>query len=225
MHVLLIEDDKETSSYVAGGLRQEGHRVDIAQNGIDGLHLALESSPDILIVDRMLPGIDGISMVKALRSSGHTVPVLFLTALGTVEDRVAGLDAGGDDYLVKPFAFSELMARANALLRRPPLQAEATTLSIANYTIDRLRRRVIVGNEELALQPREFQLLDYLLQHSGRVVTRTMLLEAIWGFDFDPGSNIVESHISRLRTKLEKGGGAVIIQTIRGAGYLIDADV
>ncbi|MEZ5559736.1 MAG: response regulator transcription factor [Pseudomonadales bacterium] len=224
MRILLIEDDDETSRYVAGGLRREGHVVDVADNGADGLHMAIESTPDLVVVDRMLPGLDGVSVIRALRAAGKIMPVLMLTAMGSVEDRVSGLDAGSDDYLVKPFAFSELIARVNALARRPPIREEATVLEIGNVKVERLRRRVVAAGREIALQPREYQLLDFLLEHRGQVVTRTMLLEAIWGFHFDPGTNIVETHLSRLRTKLDRGGAVLTIRTIRGAGYAVDDD-
>ncbi len=221
MRILLIEDDAETAAYVAAGLRQEGHTVDCAGDGVDGLHQATQSPPDLMIVDRMLPRLDGVALLKAARAAGVKAPALFLTALGGVEDRVEGIDAGADDYLVKPFAFAELRARVQALLRRPPLREEKTELLIGDLTIDRLARRVTRGGEEIKLQGREYQLLEFLMLNGGRVVTRTMLLEEIWGFRFDPGTNIVETHISRLRTKL--GEGAAIIETVRGAGYVVKA--
>jgi len=224
MHILLIEDDADTAAYTADGLRREGHVVDVAVNGVDGLHLAVEGEPDLLIVDRMLPALDGVSVVRALRAAGKSVPVLFLTAMGSVEDRVEGLDAGGDDYLAKPFAFSELVARVNALARRPPMREARTTIEVSNLRVERLRHRVTVSGQEIPLQAREYQLLDYLIEHTGQIVTRTMLLEGIWGFHFDPGTNIVETHVSRLRTKLERGGASPVIRTVRGVGYTIDAD-
>ena len=224
MHVLVIEDDNETSGYIAAGLRQHGHVVDIASNGVDGLHQAIEETADILIVDRMLPGLDGIALIRALRAADRTMPVLVLTAMGSVGDRVEGLDAGADDYLVKPFAFSELLARVNALMRRPAIRDEVTTIEIGDLKIDRLKRRVTCRGSEIQLQAREYQLLDYLAENVGRVVTRTMLLEAVWDFHFDPATNIVESHISRLRSKLDGAGCAPIIRTVRGAGYMIVAD-
>jgi two-component system OmpR family response regulator len=224
VRILLIEDDAETAAYILKGLRAEGHVVDLAPTGPDGLHLAFESPADLLIVDRMLPGVDGLTIVRALRSSGSRTPVLFLTALGAVADRVEGLDAGGDDYLVKPFAFSELNARVNALLRRPPMSNEETRLSVGDLMLDRLKRRVMRGGVEIDVQAREFQLLDYLMAHAGEIVTRTMLLEAVWDFKFDPGTNIVETHISRLRAKIDRGGDPPLIRTVRGAGYVIRAD-
>jgi len=224
MHVLLVEDNPETRAYVVKGLKEAGYAVDAAVDGLDGLHQATEGRFDLLIVDRMIPRLDGIALVKSLRAMGSATPVLFLTALGTVADRVEGLDAGGDDYLVKPFSFAELRARVNALLRRPPMQTEAAVLEVLDLRLDRLQRRVTRGNVPIELQPREFQLLEYLLRHVNQVVTRTMLLEEIWGFHFDPASNIVETHISRIRGKIDRDGGAPLIHTVRGAGYMIRAD-
>ena len=222
MKVLLIEDDQETSAYVARGLREQGHVVDLAATGRDGLFLATEGGHDVLIVDRMLPGLDGIGLVQALRGTGVKAPVLFLTALGGVGDRVRGLDAG-DDYLVKPFAFAELLARVNALARRPPLSDTPTVLQAGDLEMDLLGRTVTRGGKTIDLQPREFQLLAFLMRNADRVVTRTMLLEAVWDFHFDPKTNIVESHISRLRSKLSQHGGAELIHTVRGSGYALRA--
>ena len=223
MKVLLIEDDQETSAYVARGLREQGHVVDLAATGRDGLFLATEGGHDVLIVDRMLPGLDGIGLVQALRGTGVKAPVLFLTALGGVGDRVRGLDAGGDDYLVKPFAFAELLARVNALARRPPLSDTPTVLQAGDLEMDLLGRTVTRGGKTIDLQAREFQLLAFLMRNLDRVVTRTMLLEAVWDFHFDPKTNIVESHISRLRSKLSQYGGAELIHTVRGSGYALRA--
>ena len=223
MRILLIEDDQETASYLARGLREHGHVVDHAATGQDGLFLAGGGGHDVLIVDRMLPGLDGLGLVRALRETGVKAPVLFLTALGGVGDRVKGLEAGGDDYLVKPFAFAELLARVNALARRPPLVEVRTVLSVADLEMDLLKRTVTRAGQRVELQPREFQLLEYLLANAERVVTRTMLLEAVWDFHFDPKTNIVETHISRLRAKLAQGGGAELIHTVRGAGYALRA--
>ncbi|HEX3347500.1 MAG TPA: response regulator transcription factor [Acetobacteraceae bacterium] len=223
MKVLLIEDDQETSAYVARGLREQGHVVDLAATGRDGLFLATEGGHDVLIVDRMLPGLDGIGLVQALRGTGVKAPVLFLTALGGVGDRVRGLDAGGDDYLVKPFAFAELLARLNALARRPPLNDQPAVLRAGDLEIDLLRRKVSRSGKPIELQPREFQLLAFLMRHVDRVVTRTMLLESVWDFHFDPKTNIVETHISRLRGKLAQHGGGELIHTVRGAGYIVRA--
>jgi two-component system OmpR family response regulator len=219
--VLLIEDDQETSTYVARGLREHGHVVDLAATGRDGLFLATDGGHEVLIVDRMLPGLDGIGLVQALRGTGVKAPVLFLTALGGVGDRVRGLEAGGDDYLVKPFAFAELLARINALARRPPLSDAPTTLRAADLEMDLLKRAVTRSGKPVELQPREFQLLEFLMRNADRVVTRTMLLEAVWDFHFDPKTNIVETHISRLRSKLAQHGGPELIHTVRGSGYAL----
>jgi two-component system, OmpR family, response regulator len=221
--ILLIEDDKETSAYIARGLREQGHVVDVALDGHDGFLLASEGSQDVLIVDRMLPGLDGIGLVHALRQAGIKTPVLFLTALGDVGDRVRGLDVGGDDYLVKPFAFAELTARVNALIRRPPLSDAPTLLRAGGLELNLLQRSVSRGGKPIELQPREFQLLTYLMRNADRVVTRTMLLEAVWDFHFDPKTNIVETHISRLRSKLAQQGAIELIHTVRGAGYMFHA--
>jgi two-component system, OmpR family, response regulator len=221
MKVLLIEDDHETSAYVARGLREHGHVVDLAESGRDGLFLATGSGHDVLIVDRMLPGLDGIALVQALRGTGVKTPVLFLTALSGVGDRVRGLEAGGDDYLVKPFAFAELMARVNALARRPPLAERQTVLRAGDLEMDLLKRTVTRAGVEVDLLPREFQLLEFLMRNADRIVTRTMLLEAVWEFHFDPKTNIVETHMSRLRAKLARNGGGELIYTVRGAGYVL----
>jgi len=223
VRVLLIEDDQETSAYVARGLREQGHVVDTAATGRDGLFLATDGGHDVLIVDRMLPGLDGIALVQALRGTGVKAPVLFLTALGGVGDRVRGLEAGGDDYLVKPFAFAELLARVNALTRRPPLTDTPIVLRAGDLEMDLLRRTVMRDGKPVELQPREFQLLEFLMRNADRVVTRTMLLEAVWDFHFDPKTNIVETHMSRLRSKLSQHGGSELIHTVRGAGYALRA--
>ena len=219
MKVLVIEDDKDTSEYVARGLREQGHVVDVAGNGRDGMFLAAEGAHDVMVVDRMLPGVDGLALVKTIRGAGVRTPVLFLTALGGIDDRVEGLEAGGDDYLVKPFAFAELLARIQALARRPPLSGEETVLKVADLEMDLVRRSVTRGGKRIDLKPREFLLLEYLMRHAGQVVTRTMLLEHVWEFHFDPRTNIVETHMSRLRAKVDRGFGAELIHTIRGAGY------
>jgi two-component system, OmpR family, response regulator len=221
--ILVIEDDQETADYVARGLREQGHTVDHVADGRDGLFRAGDAPYDVLIIDRMLPGVDGLALVRMLRESDIRTPVLFLTALGGVGDRVRGLDAGGDDYLAKPFAFAELLARVNALARRPPLVEVQTVLRAGDLEMDLLKRAVVRGGKEIDLQPREFQLLEYLLRHAERVVTRTMLLEAVWDFHFDPKTNIVETHISRLRSKLAQWGGPELIHTVRGAGYALRA--
>lgn len=223
MKILLVEDDKQTADYIAKGLREHGHVVDHADNGRDGLYLATgEKYYEVLIVDRMLPAMDGLSLVKAARTSGVKTPVLFLTTMGGVDDRVAGLEAGGDDYLVKPFAFAELLARVSALARRPPIMA-ATSLAVGDLEMDLLARTVTRSGKRLDLLAQEFKILEYLLRHAGEVVTRTMLLEKVWDFHFDPKTNIVETHISRLRSKIDKGFDKPLLHTVRGAGYVIRA--
>jgi len=224
MRVLVIEDDAETAAYIVRGLHEHGHVADPVPNGQDGLFMAVDGAYDVLIVDRMLPGIDGLGLVRTLRGAGVRVPVLFLTALRGVGDRVQGLEAGGDDYLVKPFAFAELLARLNALARRPPLSDAPTTLQVADLELDLLKRTATRGGERVDLQPREFRLLEFLLRHADRLVTRTMLLEGIWDFHFDPKTNIVETHVSRLRGKLSRGGrDPELIHTVRGSGYILRA--
>ncbi|MFV0296748.1 MAG: response regulator transcription factor [Hyphomicrobiaceae bacterium] len=223
MKVLLIEDDEEMSSHVAKALRKEGHEVDMAYDGQVGLELGADESYNVLVIDRMLPHTDGLTIVKTLRSSGVQTPVLFLTALGGIDDRVAGLEAGGDDYLIKPFAFSELLARLNALTRRPLVSAVDPVLKVHDLEMDRIARTVRRGGERIEIQPREFALLEYLMKHAGRIVTKTMLLENVWNFHFDPKTNIVETHISRLRSKVDRGRPVELIQTIRGSGYMIGA--
>ena len=219
MKILVIEDDAETAAFIASGLKEYGHTVDLAAAGRDGLFLAAGEPYDVMVVDRMLPEIDGLSIVKTIRSARVETPVLFLTALGGVDDRVTGLDAGGDDYLVKPFAFSELLARINALARRPPMEAETTTLRVADLEVDLLKRTVTRRGGPIDLLPREFRLLEYLVRHSGHVVTRTMLLEHVWDFHFDPQTNVVGTHVSRLRAKVDKPFDVPLIHTVRGAGY------
>lgn len=223
MKILLIEDDAGTAQHIIKSLRQHGHVVDHASNGRDGLFLAAGESYEMLIVDRMLPGLDGLGVVKTIRGAGIKTPVLFLTTLGGIDDRVEGLDAGGDDYLVKPFAFAELLARINALVRRPPITAVKTTLRVADLEMDLLKRTVVRDGRRIELQPQEFKLLEYLMRHAGRVVTRTMLLENVWEFHFDPQTNVVETHISRLRSKVDRGFAAEIIHTVRGSGYCLRA--
>ncbi len=224
MKILVIEDDQETASYLIRGLREHGHVADLAATGQDGLFLAAGGEHDVLVVDRMLPGLDGLGLVRAMRETGIKTPVLFLTALGGVGDRVKGLEAGGDDYLVKPFAFAELLARLQALARRPPLSGAPTQLCLADLELDLLRRTVTRGGERVELQPREFRLLEFLLRHADRVVTRTMLLAGVWDFHFDPKTNIVETHVSRLRSKLSRAGrDPELIHTVRGSGYILRA--
>lgn len=222
MKILLVEDDRQIAAYVAKGLREHGHAVDHADNGRDGLLLATGERYDVMIVDRMLPQMDGLALVKAARAAGTATPVLFLTTMGGVDDRVEGLEAGADDYLVKPFAFAELLARVGALARRPPM-AETTTLRVGDLEVDLLARTVTRAGKRLDLHAQEFKILDYLMRHAGEVVTRTMLLEKVWDFHFDPKTNIVETHISRLRAKIDKGFDKPLLQTIRGAGYVLRA--
>lgn len=223
MRVLVIEDDVETGSYVKRGLQEQGHVVDLATNGRDGLFLASGERYDVMIVDRMLPGLDGLSVVKTVRATGLKTPVIFLTTMVGVGDRVEGLEAGGDDYLVKPFAFAELLARVNALARRPPMTQVETVLKVADLEMDLISRKVRRASGDIDLQPREFRLLEYLMRNAGRVVTRTMLLENVWDFHFDPKTNIVETHISRLRSKVDRGFDTELIETVRGSGYLLRA--
>ncbi len=223
MKILVIEDDGETAAYLVNGLREEGHAVDQAANGRDGLFLAINGGYDVMIVDRMLPGLDGLGIVKAARAANISTPALFLSTLGGIDDRVTGLNAGGDDYLVKPFAFAELLARVNALGRRPTLNAQATVLQVGDLQMDLLKRRVVRSGKQIDLQHREFRLLEYLMQNAGRVVTRTMLLEAVWDFHFDPQTTVVETHISRLRAKVDRGFDQELIRTVRGAGYCLRA--
>ena len=220
MKILLVEDDEETADYVADGLAREGHVIDRASNGREGLILAAAQEYDVMVVDRLLPELDGLALVKTVRAAGIKTPVLFLTAVDGVSDRVEGLDAGGDDYLTKPFAFAELAARINALARRPALTSESTVLRVGDLELDLLRRTCRCGDRQIDLQPREFRLLEYLMRHPGQVVTRTMLLEHVWDFHFDPRTTVVETHISRLRAKLGLGENEqAIIETVRGAGY------
>ena len=221
MKMLIVEDDKEAAGYLKRALSEAGHAVDYAAAGRDGLMLAVGETYDVIILDRMLPEIDGLAILRTMRASNVKTPVLLLTALGGIDDRVEGLEAGGDDYLVKPFAFAELVARVNALARRPPTQEMPTELAVADLRLNLLKRTVTRGGRRIDLQPREFQLLEYMLRHAGRVVTRTMLLESVWDFHFDPKTNIVESHMSRLRGKVDRGHGCDLIHTVRGAGYIL----
>ncbi len=223
MRILIIEDDNRTADYVSRGLNEAGHTVDVLEDGRDGLSQATHEPYDVLVVDRMLPGLDGLSLVKALRASKVVTPVLFLTALGGVDDRVDGLEAGADDYMIKPFAFSEFLARINALLRRPPVVSEKTVLQVADLEIDLVRRTVKRCGKTIELQPREFKLLEVLMRNEGRVVTRTMLLERVWDFHFDPKTSVVETHISRLRSKLDKPFGTPLLHTVRNIGYSLHA--
>jgi two-component system, OmpR family, response regulator len=221
MRILVIEDDPETAAYVSHGLAEEGHVAEILADGPDGLSQAMNEIYDVIVVDRMLPRLDGLSLVRALRAVGQKVPVLFLTSLGGVDDRVDGLNVGGDDYLAKPFAFSELMARINALARRPHLSGAEIVLRVGDLLMDLIARKVTRGSDVIDLQPREFRLLEVLMRNKGRVLTRTMLLERVWSFHFEPKTSVVETHISRLRTKIDRPYGRELIHTVRGCGYSI----
>lgn len=221
MHILIIEDDAETAEYLARGLQEGGHVTELAADGDTGLQRARTQHYDALIVDRMLPGLDGLSLLSELRAAGNTTPALFLTALADVEDRVAGLQTGADDYLAKPFAFAELQARLDAIVRRRDAPATATLLNVADLQLDRLQRRVTRAGRVINLQAREFRLLEYLMQHAGQVVTRTMLLEQVWGYHFGPQTNVIDVHISRLRAKLEHDFDTPLLHTVRGAGYCL----
>jgi two-component system OmpR family response regulator len=226
MKILLIEDDKEVSNYIIKAMKESGHVIDHADNGKDGLFLATTENYNMLIVDRMLPGLDGITIIKTLRGSGNLTPVLILSALGEVDDRVTGLRAGGDDYLVKPFAFTELLARSEILGRRQAQNENSppTTMMADDLTVDLLSRRVTRQGKEITLQTREFSLLEYMLRNKGTIVTRTMLLENVWDYHFDPQTNVIDVHISRLRSKIDKDFDVPIIRTVRGAGYIIKGD-
>jgi two-component system OmpR family response regulator len=221
MRALVIEDDAATADFIARGLRQEGHAVELAGDGRDGLFHALDGGFDVMVIDRMLPGRDGLSIVKAARAAGVRTPILMLTTMSGIDDRVAGLEAGADDYLVKPFAFAELLARLNAIARRAPLAEPQTMLKAGDLEVDLLARAVKRAGRAIELTPLEFQLLEELMKARGRVVTRTMLLEKVWGFHFDPKTSVVETHISRLRAKVDKGFDTELIETARGAGYVI----
>ena len=223
MRILLIEDDTEASAYMAKGLREAGHTVDVADDGTDGQFLALTERYDVLVIDRMLPGVDGLSIITRLRAEGHATPVLILSALGKVDDRVRGLKAGGDDYLVKPYAFAELQARIEALGRRVASNQPETRFKVEDLEMDLLARTVTRAGKTIDLQPREFRLLDYLMRHAGQVVTRTMLLENVWEYHFDPQTNLIDVHISRLRQKIDRDFDPPLIQTVRGAGYSLRA--
>jgi len=223
MRILVVEDDEQTAAYMVKGLTESGYVVDRADNGRDGLFLATSSDFDAVVVDRMLPGLDGLSLIQALRAARVATPVLILSALGQVDDRVQGLRAGGDDYLTKPFAFSELLARIEALLRRRTGPAVVTKLAVGDLEMDLLGRSVRRAGRAVDLQPREFRLLEYLMRHAGQVVTRTMLLEGVWDYHFDPQTNVIDVHVSRLRQKIDKGFEAPLLHTVRGAGYCLRA--
>jgi two-component system OmpR family response regulator len=221
MRILLIEDDKEAAAYLAKALREAGHLPDLAADGDVGAVKAADGGYDVLVVDRMLPKRDGLAVIEELRARGDHTPALILSALGQVDDRVVGLRAGGDDYLAKPYAFSELLARVEALARRSRTGVSDTVLRVADLELDRLSHAVTRSGKPVPLQPREFRLLEYLMKHAGQVVTRTMLLENVWDYHFDPQTNVIDVHISRLRAKIDKGFGEPLLHTIRGAGYMI----
>jgi len=221
MRVLLIEDDDQLAGYLQKALGEAGMVVDRSADGRDGLFMAAGEPFDVLIVDRMLPGLDGLSILRTLRASGNHTPVLILSAMGEVDDRVQGLRAGGDDYLVKPFAFAELHARLEALLRRGSTEAPQTRLSVCDLEMDLLSRQVTRAAKTIELQPLEFRLLEYLMRHAGQVVTRTMLLENVWDYHFDPQTNVIDVHISRLRAKIDREFDPPLLHTVRGAGYIL----
>lgn len=225
MRALLIEDDDDVASYVSKGLKEQGYTVDIASDGKEGLGLASTESYDVMIVDRMLPKLDGLSILKSIRAAENHTPVIILSALGEVDDRIKGLKSGGDDYIVKPFSFSELLARMEALIRRSEVTPDAavTSLGVGDLEMDLLSRKVTRAGVKIDLQSREFKLLEYLVKHQGQVVTRTMLLENVWNYHFDPQTNVIDVHISRLRAKIDKEFDHPLIRTVRGAGYVIEA--
>ena len=221
MRVLVIEDDRETAQFLQKSLKESGHSADTAADGETGLAMAQGGAYDILIVDRMLPRLDGLSVVKTLRSEGSRTPVLILSALGDVDDRVKGLRAGGDDYLTKPYAYTELLARIEALARRATPEEQETRYAVGDLVLDRLSHRVTRAGEPIQLQPREYRLLEYLMKNAGQVVTRTMLLENVWDYHFDPQTNVIDVHVSRLRSKIDKGFDKPLLHTVRGAGYMV----
>ena len=224
MKILLIEDDTRMADFVARGMREVGHVVDHFATGKDGLFAAATESYDMLIIDRMLPGMDGINIVKMLRQTGNQAPIIFLTTLGETNDRVDGLEAGADDYLVKPFAFAELLARLNAVMRRPPVTEKKTSLKVGDLELNLLERTAVRQGKAIALQAQEFRLLEFLMRHEAKVVTRTMLLEKVWDFHFDPQTSVVETHISRLRAKIDRNFPSELLKTVRGVGYCLRAD-
>jgi len=221
MHILVVEDDKKIASFIVKGLKEAGFAVDLADDGIDGLERALKQSYDAAVIDIMLPRLDGLSIIERLRSQKVITPVLILSAKRSVDDRVKGLQTGGDDYLTKPFSFTELLARVQALIRRSNRESEPTRLEIGDLSLDLLKREVIRGGNSIDLQPREFALLEYLMRNAGQVVSKTMIIEHVWGYDFDPLTNIVDVLVSRLRNKLDREFGHKLIQTHRGVGYAL----
>jgi two-component system OmpR family response regulator len=224
VRVLVVEDDRSIAEFVAAGLRQEGFAVDVAENGVDGLELCRTEPYEAAIVDVMLPRLDGLSLVGALRRAGVQTPVLFLSARHTVDDRVKGLQSGGDDYLTKPFAFAELLARVQALTRRGQRAAEPTTLSLADLTLDRLTRRVERAGRPIELRPREYALLELLMRHPGKVVSKTMIVSHVWDYSFDTGTNAVDVLVHRLREKIDKGFDVRLLHTVRGVGYVLKVE-
>jgi two-component system OmpR family response regulator len=225
MRILVVEDDKDVAGFVVKGLREAGHTVEHADNGRDGLFLAASENFDAIILDRMLPGgIDGLRLLETLRAQDNATPVVFLSALGQVDDRVKGLKAGGDDYLTKPFAFAELLARVEALTRRGKSDGPTTRLLVGDLEMDLLSRGVKRGGQKIDLQPREFRLLEYLMRHAGQVVTRTMLLEGVWDYHFDPQTNVIDVHVSRLRQKIDKPFELPLLHTVRNAGYMLRSE-
>lgn len=221
MRVLVIEDDRETAQFLQKSLKESGHSADVAGDGVTGLEMAENGDYDVLIVDRMLPEKDGLSVISSLRGQNNRTPVLILSALGEVDDRVKGLKAGSDDYLTKPYAYSELLARVEALARRAIPGEQETRYTVGDLELDRLSHRVTRGGQQIILQPREFRLLEYLMKHTGQVVTRTMLLENVWDYHFDPQTNVIDVHISRLRGKIDKSFDKPLLHTVRGAGYMV----
>ena len=219
MNLLVIEDDDETGQFIKNGLVQAGHKVDLTDNGQDGLYLATTGDFDLIVIDRMLPLVDGLTIVRTLRASDNRIPIVVLSALGEIDHRVAGLNAGADDYLVKPFAFSELEARVGALLRRVTPEGPETSLRVGDLEMNLITREVERNGKSIDLQPREFRLLEYLMRHAGQVLTRTMLLEHVWDYHFDPQTNVIDVHVSRLRSKIDKGFEVQLLHTVRGAGY------
>ena len=224
MHLLVVEDDKDTADFISNGLLQSGHLVDTASNGRDGLYMATTGDFDLVILDRMLPIVDGLTIVRTLRASGNKVPILILSALGEIDHRVDGLKAGADDYLVKPFAFSEMEARVDALCRRTSPSGPETLLCLGDLEINLITRAVTRGGRSIDLQPREFRLLEYLMRHADQVITRTMLLEHVWDYHFDPQTNVIDVHVSRLRGKIDKGFTYPLLHTVRGAGYRLSKE-
>jgi len=225
MKILLVEDNEQVCAFLRKGLEEAGHGVDAADNGCDGMSLAASNAYDVVVMDRMLPGgIDGLGVIAALRAAGNRVPILIVSALGDVDERIRGLKAGGDDYVVKPFAFGEVLARLDALTRRSQETYAETSLKVGDLSIDLLSRKVARGGTSIVLKPREFKLLEYLMRHADQVVTRTMLLENIWDYHFDPQTNVIDVHVSKLRHKIDAGFDRSLLRTVRSAGYMLTAN-